>query len=459
MHRCVLAHDRGIAKSCFWLPFKILITTSSTNVYAVSNDGSILHYNGSTWQTELDSGLADELNAIWGTSSSNIYAVGRDDVLGQGIILHYDGTLWTKSYISSGGVYSFYAVWGTSNSDIFVNGNDCILHFNGLTWTKMTSSPPGAIGFWGSSPSNVYSVDYKGGVYKYNGSYWAVVRDQMYDNDGGDIWGSSATDIFIVGDYGPSYYDPGYDSVIYHFNGNNFQEMNYPTSNWLGAVWGSSNSDVYAVGGDGTIVHYNGNTWSLVSTETPPPDSGSEISDTLQGFDKIYYLTAKLAALQANDSSWIGKTIYNLESLLNTYGFTPESHYSQYGYKEGLEPNQYFSHSEYVLAKAAAMNNSGGYPSVDAARAAFNAAWPYDAYQHYLLYGAAEGINPSNSFDESAYLADKLAALRAEGSDWDNKTIDDLRDIFASYGMTVLDHYLLYGRYEGLTSSPVVSMP
>ena len=176
---------------------------------------------------------------------------------------------------------------------------------------------------------------------------------------------------------------------------------------------------------------------------------------TLQGFDKSYYLSAKLAALQANDSSWDDKTTNDLDSFLKNVGFLAETHYSQHGYLEGLEPNQYFNHSEYILAKATAMNHSGTYSSVEEAQAAFKAAWPYDAYQHYLQYGAAEGINPSNSFDESEYLADKLAALRAEDSDWDYKTIDDLRILFDSYGMTVLDHYMNYGAAEGLSVTPV----
>ena len=192
---------------------------------------------------------------------------------------------------------------------------------------------------------------------------------------------------------------------------------------------------------------------SIVQTVTNVVTNTEE--KNLPSFDKPYYLSAKLAQLQASDSNWIGKTVDDLESFLNSVGFTAESHYSQYGYLEGLEPNQYFNHSEYIRAKATAIYYSDGYPSVDDAVAAFNAAWPYDAYKHYLLYGAAEGINPSNSFDESAYLADKLSALRAEGSDWDNKTIDDLRSLFNSLGMTALDHYLTYGQLEGLSVTPV----
>lgn len=183
------------------------------------------------------------------------------------------------------------------------------------------------------------------------------------------------------------------------------------------------------------------------------PAAGME---PLPGFDASYYLSAKLAALQASDPEWLNSTVTDLQTVLGEYGFTAESHYSKYGYLEGLEPNAYFNHSEYIFAKANAMFHSGAYPSVPEAEAAFASAWPFDAYQHYLLYGAAEGVNPSNSFDESAYLTDKLELLQENGDEWDDKTINDLRSFLASLHMTVLDHYMNYGRNEGLVLTPVL---
>lgn len=170
----------------------------------------------------------------------------------------------------------------------------------------------------------------------------------------------------------------------------------------------------------------------------------------LSGFDKDYYLEAKLAALQAVDPDWIGEDVEHLESVLLSLGLSAESHYSQYGYLEGIEPNAYFNHSEYMLAKADSLYASGGYTSAQDALAAFIAAWPWDAYQHYILYGAAEGINPSNRFDETAYLSDKLAALRDEGNEWGYASVDELRAYLASLGLTVISHYLDYGINEGL---------
>ena len=65
------------------------------------------------------------------------------------------------------------------------------------------------------------------------------------------------------------------------------------------------------------------------------------------------------------------------------------------------------------------------------------------AWEHYNQYGAAEKINTSNAFDESDYLTAKAAALnKAEGVDtW---TADTVRDAIIKAGMTPLSHYMEY---------------
>ena len=45
-------------------------------------------------------------------------------------------------------------------------------------------------------------------------------------------------------------------------DGSAWSEMDSGTTDTLWGVWGSSGSDVFAVGDNGTILHYNGSTWS-----------------------------------------------------------------------------------------------------------------------------------------------------------------------------------------------------
>jgi hypothetical protein len=49
---------------------------SSSNVFAVGSQGTILHYDGSTWSTMASGTTSWELTAVWGASASDVYSVG-----------------------------------------------------------------------------------------------------------------------------------------------------------------------------------------------------------------------------------------------------------------------------------------------------------------------------------------------------------------------------------------------
>ncbi len=69
------------------------------------------------------------------------------------------------------------------------------------------------------------------------------------------IWGTSANDVWAV----------GYHGKIVHYNGTSWSNVSSGTTEPLVGVWGASASNVWAVGGyNGTILHYNGTSWSSV---------------------------------------------------------------------------------------------------------------------------------------------------------------------------------------------------
>jgi hypothetical protein len=60
------------------------------------------------------------------------------------------------------------------------------------------------------------------------------------------VWGSGASDVYALGDYGTAYHSTG--------NGVWTPQTTGSSAN-LYAIWGSSSSDVYIVGASGTILH------------------------------------------------------------------------------------------------------------------------------------------------------------------------------------------------------------
>jgi len=69
------------------------------------------------------------------------------------------------------------------------------------------------------------------------------------------VWASSANDVFVVN-----------TDFILHWNGSAWRLTGH--SWFLHGVWGRSSSDVFAVGINGTIVHYNGRSWTEMNSGT-----------------------------------------------------------------------------------------------------------------------------------------------------------------------------------------------
>jgi hypothetical protein len=110
-------------------------------------------------------------------------------------------------------------------------------------------------GVWGSSGSDVFVVGwpddsgpwpvYDPTILHYDGTSWSAMSWSGHLNG---VWGSSGSDVFAVGTGGG----------ILHYDGSDWKLMNIGTTHGLGGVWGSSGSDVFAVGDYGTILHYGG---------------------------------------------------------------------------------------------------------------------------------------------------------------------------------------------------------
>ena len=100
-----------------------------------------------------------------------------------------------------------------------------------------------------------------------------------------DVWGSSPTDIFTVGEPGSRF-----TSSIFHYDGNTWSEQSKHAGARLTGIWGTSANDVFAVGFsplgdlgfDGLLLHYDGTTWSRM---TSPAIEGTE-----QGFTEVDFL-------------------------------------------------------------------------------------------------------------------------------------------------------------------------
>lgn len=265
---------------------------------AAYTHGDVLLYDGS-WKRMF--GNPDLLEAVWGSSGSDVFAVGR-----RGRIVHSDGTTWTTQRsipTSTTGVQAssgswLAGVWGASSSDVYAVGDHGqILHYDGHSWKTLRElfGPGGRIkGIWSSGPKDVYAVSDMGGVFHFDGSCWtryelpgrprltalaglgrgrilavglessSPYRGLLFRLEAGrwtrqnfrrvwftGLWASSATDIFAIGsepDQNPSRSSSGYPiERVWRFDGRAWRPMAGLTAD-LEAIWGNSPSDLY-VGG------------------------------------------------------------------------------------------------------------------------------------------------------------------------------------------------------------------
>lgn len=173
-------------------------------------------------------------------------------------------------------------------------------------------------------------------------------------------------------------------------------------------------------------------------------------------FDPQVYMVNKLVQMQDTDPTY---TMSNLVDAFAAAGFVGEegyyAHFVQYGASEDVAPNAFFNAQEYYTAKAAQFYGEafdGSELLVAQVKALIQQAG-MNAWTHYQQYGSAEGVDPSNAFDASAYCAAKAEAMNAAGlkdaagNAW---TADSIAKAIDDAGMSVLEHYMTYaGTGEG----------
>ena len=213
--------------------------------------------------SHVPSGTADDLWDVWGSSATDVWAVGSN-----GRIVHYDGSRWTSSLDSVS--YLFRGVWGSGPTDVwavgfrsFTNTTPVIFHYDGTGWARDTSVPdtlpwPPLSDVWGTSASNVWVVGYGGWISHFDGSRWTYASvGSAVSSD--RIWGTSATDVWTVGP----------QTVMHHDGiGWHAQSDSVLTARQLSAGWGARHDDQWAAGStDRGFLHFDGSSWSSVALE------------------------------------------------------------------------------------------------------------------------------------------------------------------------------------------------
>ena len=84
-----------------------IVSCSTASNQTSSTASSQTTTNTTGWVSQKDPGFYQglEIGTVWGTSSSDVFAVGR-----QGTIIHYNGKVWAT--LTSGTTDDLYGIWG-----------------------------------------------------------------------------------------------------------------------------------------------------------------------------------------------------------------------------------------------------------------------------------------------------------------------------------------------------------
>jgi hypothetical protein len=174
--------------------------------------GRVWRFQDGAWRLEFSLSPAHELSAFlhaWGSAEQDVYAVGGRNLFGSaqtplGVIAHYDGVAWTV--VADEIEQPLNAVWGTSPSNVFAVGqNGIILHFDGTAWTRQESGVTVNLnGLWGSAANNVLAVGAGGTILQYDGHTWTRLESGTTTGLTA-VWMTASGDkTFVVGQGGLS---------------------------------------------------------------------------------------------------------------------------------------------------------------------------------------------------------------------------------------------------------------
>lgn len=218
---------------------------------------------------------------------------------------HFDGTNWSVVPTPSIGNAQFASISAAASNDVWAVGSKgkstsqpLIEHWNGASWTEIPSPHLAAGGFLNGvtavSSNNAWAVgtainSSNSLVEHWDGKQWSIVSSSAFAGGGGgtSISADSSNDVWAVG-----------GSTTLHFNGTSWSRV--PAAGLVGltSVTALSPTDVWSAGiqrqrhGVPVIEHWDGTSWSIVSS----PNPNSNVTSILEG----------IAAISANDIWAVG---------------------------------------------------------------------------------------------------------------------------------------------------------
>lgn len=259
---------------------------SANDVWASGSGGSVVHWDGNAW-TAGNIPAKNTFNNLLGVGNE-IWALSASDTMYRTSAFAGAATQWelVPSPLDEFSIVPITAAWSSANGDLRLGATQFFVqdeegNFNYANQLTKTTGDGGDLAWkvwngtatinalWGLSADDLWLAGDNSGTVQWQlgltmhgrpapDAGAGVLRWQEVDTQASvvlfAIWGSSASDIWTVGDKG----------TIRHIgsaNADRWDIVASPTTNALRAVYGFGTNDVWAVGDNGTIIHWDGKEW------------------------------------------------------------------------------------------------------------------------------------------------------------------------------------------------------
>jgi len=269
-------------------PLEDIWGSSASDIWAVGGySGQILHWDGLDWSRWEVPDLP-HLHSIWGADADHVWAVGAWGT-GRADILFFDGNEW--QWQDAPGPHGLLAVWGQDAENVWAVGYGTILRYDGLTWRDES------LGYhqnyhatWGASADDIWVSGTDDYVWHYNGTEWRwYYETELGHGDHLDIFGLETGQAWMVSEY----------ASVFGLDGDRWIERS-GTENigYLNTVWAASPDQVW-VAGHGI--------WSLADgqLEYSHPDRDWEVTAMWGASEeRIWSVTDMGTILERTNGEW-----------------------------------------------------------------------------------------------------------------------------------------------------------
>jgi hypothetical protein len=269
-----------------YFPFLIaLIALSMVEFTSCSDSGAPSDGPDTTshriyWKPDSLGGPPSVLLDVWGTSQTNVYAVGVLYGVGTGsgnFLIHYDGAQWSAihddslSWWIAAGILA--GIHGTSDTNIFVVGSrfnnnvttGFVGRWNGRKWFNVSpDSSTSLLAVCVKNTSDVYVGGANGTILHHNGSGWTQLQTGT-TLDVNQIIGLTSGEVFAVAS---EYYNSLAGSAVLRLSSTGAtMEHFFPIGAMFG-LWGMTRSRLY-VAGEGIYLQTDAGSWTQLTTPFP----------------------------------------------------------------------------------------------------------------------------------------------------------------------------------------------